>query len=241
MLEVPPVGGDTLFASMYAAYEALSPPMQRFLEDLTAMHEGEHVYRGRCRVLGQPLRPAPRAVGLLSAATARTSRDDPGRQALLPALRVGTMGLLDGKVAAVDGRAPSSAAAQAVVTEIEALGGRAVANAGSVATMTGGESIVDAALGRFGDLHIVVCCAGILRERMIFNMTEEEWDAPHHLHLHLHGRARGEPGAAELLGGQGGHRRPDALDGAGDGEVRRHRPTTAELRRRRRRRRWLPS
>ncbi len=47
MHELPPVGGDTLFASMYAAYEALSEPMKRFLAPLTAMHEGEHVYRGR--------------------------------------------------------------------------------------------------------------------------------------------------------------------------------------------------
>jgi len=47
MHELPPVGGDTLFASMYVAYEALSEPMKRFLEPLTAMHEGEHVYRGR--------------------------------------------------------------------------------------------------------------------------------------------------------------------------------------------------
>jgi taurine dioxygenase len=45
--EIPPAGGDTLFASMYAAYDALSEPMKRFLEPLTAMHEGEHVYRGR--------------------------------------------------------------------------------------------------------------------------------------------------------------------------------------------------
>ena len=47
MHELPPVGGDTLFASMYAAYDTLSDAMKRFLEPLTAMHEGEHVYRGR--------------------------------------------------------------------------------------------------------------------------------------------------------------------------------------------------
>jgi taurine dioxygenase len=47
MHELPPVGGDTLFASMYAAYDALSEPLKRFLEPLTAIHEGEHVYRGR--------------------------------------------------------------------------------------------------------------------------------------------------------------------------------------------------
>jgi NAD(P)-dependent dehydrogenase (short-subunit alcohol dehydrogenase family) len=86
----------------------------------------------------------------------------------------------------VDGRGPSSEAATMVVKEIEAAGGRAVANAESVATMSGGQSIVDAALGHFGDLHIVVCCAGILRERMIFNMSEEEWDAVVAVHLKGH-------------------------------------------------------
>jgi taurine dioxygenase len=45
--EVPEVGGDTLFSSMYAAYEALSEPMKRFLEELTAVHSGEHIYRAR--------------------------------------------------------------------------------------------------------------------------------------------------------------------------------------------------
>ena len=45
--EVPESGGDTMFSSMYAAYEALSEPMKRFLAELTAVHSGEHVYRGR--------------------------------------------------------------------------------------------------------------------------------------------------------------------------------------------------
>ncbi len=44
--ESPPAGGDTLFASMYAAYEALSPRMKTYLDGLTATHDGEHVYRG---------------------------------------------------------------------------------------------------------------------------------------------------------------------------------------------------
>jgi taurine dioxygenase len=47
MKELPAVGGDTLFASMYAAYDALSEPMKRMLEGMTALHRGEHVYRGR--------------------------------------------------------------------------------------------------------------------------------------------------------------------------------------------------
>jgi len=47
LTEIPPVGGDTLFASMYAAYDGLSPAMQEFLSGLVAIHDGEHVYRGR--------------------------------------------------------------------------------------------------------------------------------------------------------------------------------------------------
>jgi NAD(P)-dependent dehydrogenase (short-subunit alcohol dehydrogenase family) len=86
----------------------------------------------------------------------------------------------------VDGRDPSSAAADAVVKEIKARGGRAVSSAESIATMAGGRAVVDAALSNFGDLHIVVCCAGILRERMIFNMSEEEWDAVIAVHLKGH-------------------------------------------------------
>jgi taurine dioxygenase len=47
LTEIPPTGGDTLFASMYAAYEALSPPIKQLIEGLTATHDGEPVYRGR--------------------------------------------------------------------------------------------------------------------------------------------------------------------------------------------------
>lgn len=46
MHEVPPTGGDTMFASMYAAYDALSEKMRSYLEGLTAVHSGEHIYRG---------------------------------------------------------------------------------------------------------------------------------------------------------------------------------------------------
>jgi taurine dioxygenase len=61
MLEVPPVGGDTLFASMYAAYEALSAPMRRFLEGMTAVHDGEYVYRGRYEGASEEGKTYPRA------------------------------------------------------------------------------------------------------------------------------------------------------------------------------------
>src|SRR5438270_196565 len=109
-----------------------------------------------------------------------------GRAVALGLSRAGARVVVNDYGVTVDGRDPSSAAAQAVVKQIEAFGGEAVANAESVATLAGGQSIVDTALGRFGDLQIVVCCAGILRERMIFNMTEEEWDAVVAVHLKGH-------------------------------------------------------
>jgi NAD(P)-dependent dehydrogenase (short-subunit alcohol dehydrogenase family) len=86
----------------------------------------------------------------------------------------------------VDGLDPSSEPANAVVAEIRRAGGQAVAAPDSVATMAGGRAVVDLALQEFGDLHVVVCCAGILRERMIFNMSEEEWDAVIAVHLKGH-------------------------------------------------------
>ena len=61
MLEIPPVWGDTLFASMYAAYEALSAPMRRFLEGMTAVHDGEYVYRGRYEGASEAGKTYPRA------------------------------------------------------------------------------------------------------------------------------------------------------------------------------------
>jgi NAD(P)-dependent dehydrogenase (short-subunit alcohol dehydrogenase family) len=84
---------------------------------------------------------------------------------------------------AVDGTEPTSEVALAVVREIEAAGGRAVANASSVTTMAGGASIVQSAVDAFGRIDAVVCVAGILRERMLFNMGEAEWDPVIETHL----------------------------------------------------------
>jgi taurine dioxygenase len=61
MQEVPPVGGDTLFASMYAAYDALSAPMRAFLCGLTALHDGESTYRGRYEGMKNADKPYPSA------------------------------------------------------------------------------------------------------------------------------------------------------------------------------------
>lgn len=86
----------------------------------------------------------------------------------------------------IDGRDPSSAIADAVVAEITAAGGTAVAVADTVTTMEGGARMVQAALDNWGRVDGVVCAAGILRERMFFNMTEDEWDAVIATHLKGH-------------------------------------------------------
>lgn len=73
--------------------------------------------------------------------------------------------------------------AQSVVDEIEAMGGEAIANGENVADFEGAKRMVDAAVEAFGDLHVVVNNAGILRDRMLANMTEAEWDAVINVHL----------------------------------------------------------
>ncbi|MGV4987753.1 SDR family NAD(P)-dependent oxidoreductase [Streptomyces sp. NRAIS4] len=83
----------------------------------------------------------------------------------------------------MDGASPTSEVAEAVVKEIEAAGGDAVAVADDISTMAGGQRVVDTALSSYGRLDGVVCVAGILRERMLFNMTEEEWDPVIATHL----------------------------------------------------------
>ena len=83
----------------------------------------------------------------------------------------------------LDGSGGSIAIADSVVDEIRASGGEAVPCYESVATMEGGEAIVQSALDNFGKLDVVVTCAGILRDRMLFNMTEQEWDSVIAVHL----------------------------------------------------------
>lgn len=87
---------------------------------------------------------------------------------------------------ALDGSAPSSEVAEATVGEIIAAGGRAVALAGDVARFDVGEQIVAAACDSWGSIDGVVCPAGVLRERMLFNMSEDEWDQVVDVHLKGH-------------------------------------------------------
>jgi 3-oxoacyl-[acyl-carrier protein] reductase len=83
-----------------------------------------------------------------------------------------------------DGTGGAASPADAVVTEIKGKGGEAVANYDSVTTAEGGENIVHTAVKAFGRLDILVNNAGILRDRMIFNMTAEEWDLVIKVHLY---------------------------------------------------------
>jgi NAD(P)-dependent dehydrogenase (short-subunit alcohol dehydrogenase family) len=78
---------------------------------------------------------------------------------------------------------PTGTPAQEVVAEIKKMGGQAVANGESVSDFKAAKRIVECAIDTFGKLNIVVNNAGILRDRMIFNMAEEDWDAVVAVHL----------------------------------------------------------
>jgi NAD(P)-dependent dehydrogenase (short-subunit alcohol dehydrogenase family) len=84
------------------------------------------------------------------------------------------------------GEGRDTSAADAVVTEIKAAGGRALANYEDITDWDAAKRIVDAAVAEFGDLHVVVNNAGIVRDRMFVSATPEEWDATMHVHLRGH-------------------------------------------------------
>lgn len=77
-------------------------------------------------------------------------------------------------------------AAQQVVSEIRAAGGRALANDGDITSMAGAQSIVDAALQAFGEVHVLVNNAGVLRDRMFLSLSEDDWDQVMRVHLRGH-------------------------------------------------------
>jgi NAD(P)-dependent dehydrogenase (short-subunit alcohol dehydrogenase family) len=87
---------------------------------------------------------------------------------------------------AVDGSGDDRSPAEQVVAEITSAGGTAIANDDDIADWDGGKRLVDAAVEAFGDLHVLVNNAGILRDRVLVNMTEEDWDSVIHVHLKGH-------------------------------------------------------
>jgi len=83
----------------------------------------------------------------------------------------------------MDGTGADKSPAEQVVDEIKAMGGEAIANGDNVADWEGAQRLINSAIEAFGDLHAVVNNAGILRDRVLANMTEEEWDAVINVHL----------------------------------------------------------
>ena len=106
-----------------------------------------------------------------------------GREHALLFASLGSKVVVNDLGGAIDGSGADVSAAQSVVDEIVAAGGQAVASTDSVTSFEGAKAIVDLAVAAFGDLHVVVNNAGILRDRMLVSMSEQEFDDVISVHL----------------------------------------------------------
>ena len=106
-----------------------------------------------------------------------------GRGHALEFARQGARVVVNDLGANVDGTGASSGPAGVVVDEIRATGGEAIANGDNVADWQGAQRLIHAAISEWGGLDVLVNNAGILRDRMLVNMTEDEWDAVINVHL----------------------------------------------------------
>jgi NAD(P)-dependent dehydrogenase (short-subunit alcohol dehydrogenase family) len=109
-----------------------------------------------------------------------------GREHALLFAREGARIVVNDLGGANDGTGTDSTPAQMVMEEIKDLGGEAIVNGDDVADWQGAQRLINSAIEAFGDLDILVNNAGILRDRVIVNMTEEEWDAVITVHLKGH-------------------------------------------------------
>jgi len=109
-----------------------------------------------------------------------------GREHALALARAGAKIVVNDLGASLAGEGVDSGPADDVVREIEALGGEAVSNGENVADFAGAKRLIDGAISTFGRLDILVNNAGILRDRMLVNMDEHEWDAVIEVHLKGH-------------------------------------------------------
>ena len=135
-----------------------------------------------------------------------------GREHALLFAREGAKVVVNDLGGSRDGTGSDAGPAQEVVDEIVAAGGEAVVNGANVADWRAAGELVDQAVDTFGRLDVLVNNAGILRDRMLFNMTEQEWDAVievhlkghaaplHHAAVHWRGRAKaGDAVAASVV------------------------------------------
>ena len=106
-----------------------------------------------------------------------------GRQHALQLAKAGAKVVVNDLGGTVNGVGADASPAQAVTEEIIAAGGEAIVNGDDVSSFDGAKSMIDQAINTFGKLDILVNNAGILRDRMLVNMTEEEWDAVISVHL----------------------------------------------------------
>ncbi len=109
-----------------------------------------------------------------------------GRQHALLFAAEGARVVVNDLGGAIDGTGSDAGPARRVVDEIRAAGGEAVANTDDVTDWDAGGRLVQAAVDAFGDLHILVNNAGILRDRMLVTMTEQDWDDVIKVHLKGH-------------------------------------------------------
>jgi NAD(P)-dependent dehydrogenase (short-subunit alcohol dehydrogenase family) len=109
-----------------------------------------------------------------------------GREHALALARAGAKIVVNDLGASLAGEGADAGPAHDVVREIEALGGEAVADGENVADFTGAKRLIDRAIAAFGRVDILVNNAGILRDRMLVNMEEHEWDAVIEVHLKGH-------------------------------------------------------
>jgi NAD(P)-dependent dehydrogenase (short-subunit alcohol dehydrogenase family) len=109
-----------------------------------------------------------------------------GREHALALARAGASVVVNDRGASLAGEGEDASPAQEVVNEIVADGGKAVASYADVSDFGAAEELVARAVDRYGGLDILVLNAGILRDRMLVNMTEDEWDAVIAVHLKGH-------------------------------------------------------
>src|SRR2546422_4597319 len=109
-----------------------------------------------------------------------------GREHALALARAGARIVVNDLGASLAGEGADAGPAHDVVREIQALGGEAVADGENVADFAGAKRLIDGAVVAFGRLDILVNNAGILRDRMLVNMEEHEWDAVIDVHLKGH-------------------------------------------------------